>query len=90
MPWSASATPRIARWLRLVHQQGLTARVFERIATAPTLPQLSHLKIYTPLRLGEDDAATYDPIGRSERMTSYDIVARRGQPVALRQPGRIG
>jgi hypothetical protein len=66
--------------LRLVHQQGLTAPAFERIATAATLPQLSHLEIYTPLRLGDHDAATYDPIGRSERMIAYDTPMRAVQP----------
>jgi hypothetical protein len=62
--------------LRLVHQGALTARAYEQIATAATLPQLSHFEIYAPLRAGEQDAATYDPIGRSERMIAYDTPIR--------------
>jgi hypothetical protein len=76
------ASPHLSQLahLRLVHQQGLSARAFERIATTATLPQLSHLEIYTPLRLGEHDAATYDPIGRSERMIAFDTPMRAVQP----------
>jgi hypothetical protein len=66
--------------LRLVHQQGLTARAYERIVTAATLPQLSHVELYTPLGLGEHDVATYDRIGRSERMIAYDTPMRAVQP----------
>jgi uncharacterized protein (TIGR02996 family) len=68
--------------LRLVHQHALTARAYEQIATAATLPQLSHFEIYAPLRAGEHDAATYDPIGRSERMIAYDTPIRAMLPKA--------
>jgi hypothetical protein len=68
--------------LRLVHQHALTARAYEQIATAKTLPELSHVEIYAPLRRGAPEPAIDDPLGRAERMIAYDTPIRAILPKA--------
>ena len=68
--------------LRLVHQHALTPRAYQQIAISKTLPELSHIEIFAPLRTGAPDPATDDPLGRSERMIAYDTPIRAILPKA--------
>jgi uncharacterized protein (TIGR02996 family) len=63
--------------LRLVHQHRVTARGYESIATAPTLPKLSNFEVYVPVHRGHPlEAMDYSPRGRFERMIAYDAPLR--------------
>jgi len=69
------ASPHLANLahLRLVHQPALTGQAYENTVTARTLPRLSSLEVYgPPVRWNPQEAATYDPRGRSERIFLYD------------------
>ncbi len=68
--------------LRLVHQHRVTARGYEQIVTAPTLPQLSSFEVYMPVyRWHHLDVMDYDPRSRFERMIAYDVQLRSTRPV---------
>jgi uncharacterized protein (TIGR02996 family) len=68
--------------LRLVHQHRLTARAYEDVVTAPTLPQLSSFEVYMPMqRWHHLERADYDPRSRFERLIAYDIQLRSMRPV---------
>jgi hypothetical protein len=68
--------------LRLVQQHRVTPRAYEAVVTAPTLPQLSSVEVFTP-RAGWEhmDPTSYAAWGRSERVINYDTVtpARRSK-----------
>jgi uncharacterized protein (TIGR02996 family) len=64
-------------YLRLVDQQRITLRGYERIVTAPALPQLSCFESYTGFfTWAEPMREMYDPIERSERMLTRDTTRR--------------
>jgi uncharacterized protein (TIGR02996 family) len=78
------ASPHVGQLahLRLVHQHRLTARAYEHVVTAPTLPQLSSVEVYAPVyRWYHLDPADYDPRSRFERMIAQDIQLRSTRPV---------
>ena len=68
--------------LRLVHQHRLTARAYEHVVTAPTLPLLSSFEAYAPVyRWDHLDPRDYNPQSRFERMIAYDVQLRSTRPV---------
>lgn len=76
--------------LRLVHQHRITTDGYARVATAPTLPQLSCFEVYAPRnRWDHLDPTDYDPRSRRDRMIAYDTPLRSMRPqewiVALEQ-----
>jgi uncharacterized protein (TIGR02996 family) len=67
--------------LRLVDQVQLTPRAYERIATAETLPMLSHFEVLARLPQGQTPPRqTYIPRSWTERMSVYDTPIRVAAP----------
>lgn len=58
--------------VRLVHQGKLTDRSYERLATAPTLPQLSCVEVFVTAHWADRVQERYAPIGRRDRLLTRD------------------